>query len=86
MVMYVQLVEHHNMVRTKASIDRIENGLAVLILNNKNTDQVIIPMSIMPQGANESDVVAINISRDKEETAIVKRRVSELLKELTRDN
>jgi hypothetical protein len=73
------------MVNVNAAIDRIENNVAVLILSNKNTDQVIVPLRIMPRDVKEGDIVSINIRMNNKETEIVKRRVSEMLKELRRD-
>lgn len=83
--MYVLLEESDNMVNVNAAIDRIENNVAVLILSNKNTDQVIVPLRIMPRDVKEGDIVSINIRMNNKETEIVKRRVSEMLKELRRD-
>jgi hypothetical protein len=85
MEMYVLLEESDNMVNVNAAIDRIENNVAVLILSNKNTDQVIVPLRIMPRDVKEGDIVSINIRMNNKETEIVKRRVSEMLKELRRD-
>ena len=69
------------MVNVNAAIDRIENNVAVLILSNKSTDQVIVPLSIMPRDVKEGDIVSISIRMNNRETEIVRRRVSEMIKE-----
>ena len=74
------------MVRSKASIDRIENNYAVLILDNKDTSQVTIPVIMLPLHIKEGDIVSINISMDKVSTETAKRRVGNLLKELIQNS
>ena len=81
MATYVWSVERDNMANVNASIDRIENNIAVLILSNKSTDQVIVPLSIMPRDVKEGDIVSISIRMNNRETEIVRRRVSEMIKE-----
>jgi Protein of unknown function (DUF3006) len=70
------------MVNTNASVDRFESNFAVLILSNKNTDQLIVPLSIIPKDVAEGDIVSVSIRRNSSETEKVKRRVGEMLRSL----
>jgi hypothetical protein len=48
----------------RATIDRIENGIAVLILHGGSHKPVAIPSVLLPDGCNEGDIVTITFERD----------------------
>ena len=66
----------------KVTIDRIEEGIAVLISAEDEPVRMTIPVSLLPPGTKEGDIVAIRIDRDEAATAASKDRVSSLIKKL----
>jgi hypothetical protein len=67
-------------MKIKAVIDRIEDGYAVLLLDEKHT--VDFPLEFLPEGIKESDVLSIEIHIDEIEKEKRKKRISELIKKL----
>jgi hypothetical protein len=66
----------------KATIDRIDEGIAVLISAEEEPVRMTVPVSLLPLGAKEGDVVTIGIDRDEEATADSKNRVSSMIEKL----
>jgi len=66
----------------RAVIDRVEGELAVLLLGNKGEFRLNIPLSLLPAGCKEGDVLNISIEREPEATQQVKERVSGLMDKL----
>ncbi len=66
----------------KATIDRIEDGWAVLILEEGEGIEVELPRCMLPCGSGEGDVVDICITKDEEATREATERVSGLLDRL----
>jgi len=66
----------------RATIDRIEGTLAVLISQDDESVRVSIPVSLLPPGCREGDIVLITIERDKEATIAAKDRVSDRIEKL----
>ena len=66
----------------KATIDRIEEGLAVLISADGDPVRLTVPVSLLPPGVNEGDSVTIRIDRDDGATKTSKDRVSTLIEKL----
>lgn len=66
----------------KATIDRIEEGVAVLISTDKEPVRMTVPVSVLPPGAKEGDIVSIAIDREEGATAASKDRVSSLIEKL----
>ena len=64
----------------KATIDRIEGEIAVLI-GEENT-KLNIPLSLLPAGCKEGDVLNISIERDVAGTEQTKERVTDLMEKL----
>lgn len=48
----------------RATIDRIEDGIAVLILHSGSHKPVAIPSVLLPDGCREGDIVTITLERD----------------------
>jgi hypothetical protein len=66
----------------KATIDRIEEGIAVLISAEEVPARMTVPASLLPAGAKEGDAVTIGIDRDDYATEAAKDRVSSLIETL----
>jgi hypothetical protein len=66
----------------RATIDRIEGTLAVLISQDDESVRVSIPVSLLPPGCREGDIVLITIERDTEATIAAKDRVSDRIEKL----
>lgn len=60
----------------QATIDRIEEGIAVLVAFGEEPARIMIPASLLPEGSREGDVLAIGITRDEQATAAAKDRVA----------
>lgn len=65
----------------KATIDRIEGKIAVLLVGDEST-KLNIPLSLLPEGCKEGDVLNISFERDPEATEQAKERVSGLMEKL----
>jgi hypothetical protein len=65
----------------KATIDRIEGKMAVLIAGDENV-KFDFPLALLPQGCKEGDVLNISIERDPEATQQAGERVSSLMEKL----
>lgn len=66
----------------KAVIDRIEGNLAVVLLGEKGELKFNFPLSYLPEGSKEGDVLRISIERDLTATQETKQRVSSLMDKL----
>ena len=68
----------------KMTIDRIEEGIAVLVSHEERPQNVNLPLSLLPPGSREGDIVTMQIGRDEEATAAARERISSLLGSLKR--
>jgi hypothetical protein len=66
----------------KATIDRIEGKMAVLLMGEDGKTKVNMPLSLLPEGCKEGDILSISIERDSEANEKAKERVSELMEKL----
>ena len=66
----------------KAVIDRFEGELAVLLLGDKGEFRLNFPLSLLPAGCREGDILNISIERDVAATEQTKERVSGLMEKL----
>ena len=66
----------------KAVIDRIEGDLAFVLLGENGEFQLNIPISLLPEGIKEGDILKISIERDIEATQETKQKVSGLMDKL----
>ena len=66
----------------KAVIDRVEGELAVLLLGDKGEFRLNFPLSLLPEGVKEGDIMSISIERDLAATEQTKERVSGLMDKL----
>lgn len=66
----------------RVSLDRVEEGLAVLLLREDESVRFTLPRSLLPPGAREGDILAIAIRRDVAETEEARQRVAERIERL----
>jgi hypothetical protein len=66
----------------KATIDRIEGTIAVLISREDESVRVNVPFSLLPPGCREGDILTIRIERDRAATEAAQERVSGLIEKL----
>jgi hypothetical protein len=66
----------------RATIDRIESPLAVMIAQDDESVRFSLPLSLLPAGSREGDIVVIGIERDIEATVATRERVSERIDKL----
>lgn len=70
----------------KVTIDRVEEGTAVLLVRDEETGKIDIPLFLLPAGSKEGDILDITINKDVQETEDAKERVSSLLEKLKSKN
>jgi len=68
----------------KATLDRIEGGIAVLLIRDDERIRIDLPISLLPEGSKEGDILDITIQRDENATGQAKTRTSELIEKLKR--
>ena len=66
----------------KVTIDRIEGTVAVLVSREDESVRVNVPVSLLPPGSREGDILTIRIERDREATEAAQERVSGLIEKL----
>jgi hypothetical protein len=66
----------------KVSIDRIEGTFAVLIPLDDESLRVTVPVSLLPSGCKEGEILLIVIERDFKATGVAKERVKSLIEKL----
>ena len=66
----------------KATIDRFEEDLAVLIVRGAVPTILNIPRLLLPEDCKEGDLLDFTIRRDVEGTEAAKKRVSDLIEKL----
>jgi hypothetical protein len=70
----------------KVTLDRIEEGMAVLLIRDGKNTKIVIPLDLTPEGSREGDILDLSISRDLEATDEAKKRVSGLIEKLRNQN
>jgi hypothetical protein len=68
----------------KAMIDRIDEGIAVLISLDDETLRVNVPVLLLPDGSREGDILTIACERDVEATRVAHERMAGLVDRLKR--
>jgi hypothetical protein len=66
----------------KMTIDRVEDTIAILISCQDESVRVNVPVSLLPQGYREGDILTIRIERDLPATNAAHGRVSGLIEKL----
>ena len=70
----------------KVTLDRIEEGNAVLLVRDDESVKINIPLFLLPAESKEGDILNITITRDVQDTEDAKERVSGLLEKLKNKN
>lgn len=70
----------------KVTLDRIKEGIAVLLVRNNEAIKINIPLSLLPAESKKGDILDITIARDVKDTENAKERVSSLLERLKNKN
>lgn len=70
----------------KVTLDRIEEGTAVLLVRDEELLKINIPLFLLPLESREGDILDITITKDTQETENAKERVSSLLEKLKNKN
>jgi hypothetical protein len=70
----------------RAFVDRIESGLAVILLSDGSGVQFDLPMEYLPPGTEAGDHLLITFQLDPESREETLRSIAELKKRLTRDS
>ena len=68
----------------KATIDRIESGIAVLVSREDVNVRIQLPVSVLPAGSREGDILSILLERDDVATAEAKAETASLIGRLKR--
>ncbi len=68
----------------RVSLDRVEEGLAVLLLREDESVLFTLPRALLPKDAREGDILEIAIHRDVVATAEARRRVAERIERMSR--
>jgi hypothetical protein len=66
----------------KFTIDRIEEGIAVLISRDDPHLRINAPCTILPPGSGEGSVVSLLIERDDDEARAARERIARLQEKL----
>lgn len=66
----------------KVTIDRFEDGYAVLLVREDECVQIDFPEQLLPEGCREGDILDIEITRDTKSTKESRKRVSDLIEKL----
>ena len=64
------------------TIDRIEGTVAVLISREDESVRVNVPVSLLPPGCREGDILTIRIEQDRAATEAAQERVADLIEKL----
>jgi hypothetical protein len=70
----------------KAFVDRIESGLAVILLSDGSGVQFDLPLEYLPAGIEAGDHLAITFQLDPKSREETLRSIAELKKRLTEDS
>jgi len=68
----------------KTTIDRIEGGIAVLVSREDESVRITLPVSVLPAGFREGDILAVTLERDDVATAEAKAETVSLIERLKR--
>lgn len=68
----------------KATLDRFEGDMAILLVRDDESIKFNVPVTLLPEGCQEGDILDISITRDERTTEDSKARVSSLMERLKR--
>jgi hypothetical protein len=67
----------------KAAIDRIDEGIAVLVDQEDDTCRFSLPANLLPKGSREGDILTVTFERDEDATAEAKKKIAGLVRKLS---
>jgi hypothetical protein len=70
----------------KVFIDRIEEGLAVIVLSEDDEVSFKLPARYLPRGTREGACLRLSFEPDEEAAQTEQQRAEELTRELTKDH
>jgi len=70
----------------KVTLDRIEEGVEVLLVRDEEKIKINIPLFLLPPESREGDILDITIARNLQETENAKERVLSMLEKLKNKN
>jgi hypothetical protein len=70
----------------KVYIDRIDEGVATVVLSEDDTKHFNVPATFLPGGVKEGDHLQLTFKKDRESRDAEKKKANELLKELLAQN
>jgi hypothetical protein len=68
--------------RHHAYVDRIENGIAVLLLGEEEKDRLSLPRRYLPEGAREGQALILTLAIDAEGTKTARAETQSLIDDL----
>jgi len=63
-----------------------DGELTVLLISNGESIKLDIPLTLLPDGCKEGDILDISIQKDEKETEDAKERVTSLIEKLKSKN
>lgn len=66
----------------RATVDRIEKKITVLLVRSEETVNIKFPTSLLPNTCKEGDILEITINIDKQKTEEMKESTSRLIGKL----
>jgi len=66
----------------KVTVDRIEDGIAILLIRPEEKYSLEIPVDYLPAETKESDILSVDFKREINETEEAKARVRDLIEKL----
>lgn len=66
----------------RAVVDRIDGGVAVLILCGAAVKTITLPYSLLPEGSKEGDIVSLSIQPDPDATEAEQAQVAATIERL----
>ncbi|MFW6269567.1 MAG: DUF3006 domain-containing protein [Bacillota bacterium] len=70
----------------KGVIDRIENGIAVVLIGENEEAEIQWPVDYLPDGAKEGSILNIEVELNKDEVERKKKKSRELINKLKNKN
>jgi len=73
-------------MKVKVTVDRIEDDLAILLIRPEENRNISWPLTYLPQGITEGDILEVFIKKDKNEKEKAEKRVESLIEKLKKKN
>jgi Protein of unknown function (DUF3006) len=70
----------------KVTLDRIEGSIAVLLVRDEENIKINFPLSLLPEGSREGDILNISIAKNIKDTEDANERVTSLIEKLKKKN